>query len=350
MGDPEGNDGNNEGGHGFLSEAWEGALKVAGKVDDRVSQGLDVGSGIVKTIAGQRALGTEFKELSGLANEWGGATAASTAGGQLSFGDMFASEAKAIENPSALQMLNKGSELAEDGELGGSLGKALPGIGTALSVASTGISALQMANDVKRDGGFANAYHDQEFYNHAGGTALGAAHTILPYIPVYGESANLALTAGELTADAGGWAAKGLFGDKAGFNAESVAGGLVRGMYGDQSLGEQARQGVTGLLGHGALGNGVGIAADVLTNSAAMPVNLAMTVGRGVWNEGGAIVDGIANGQGLVGKGVKGAEQLASAGWNEAKSLGSGAVNTAKNLASGAGNAISSGVKSVLSW
>src|SRR5262249_30791720 len=140
-----------------------------------------------------------------------------------------------------------------------------------------------------------------EGWNDAGGAALAGAHAILPFFGPYGEVANLALTGAELGTDALGKGAGWAFGKEAGFSAESVAGGLLRGTIGDQSLGWRAGGAVEDLLGGGTGAHIAGAVTAGLTNAAALPLNIGMAAGRGIWNEGTAIFDSIREGRGALG-------------------------------------------------
>jgi hypothetical protein len=146
-----------------------------------------------------------------------------------------------------------------------------------------------------------DAYHDPHVYQRTVGAGLDVAHKVLPYAGVPGLMADGAIRTADAATNGAGNAAGWAFGDQAKFSTESVGGGLLRGMVGDQSLGEQSRQAVTSVLGHGTAANVIGAGADVATNIAAAPVNLAATVGKGIYNEGAAVVDGIANGKGVIG-------------------------------------------------
>jgi hypothetical protein len=304
MSEPEG--GGNEGG-GFLGPT-SGPLETGLSVGGRVSQAGD-GLGAVGTaISGANA----YSHIAPF-------------GGTL------------------FDAFTNGSHALEEGEsvLGGA-GKALGPLGQVFGGVSAVGHGVQVANDISREGAAA-AYHDPEAYTHAGGAALGAAHALLPFAGPYGEAANLALTGGELAADAGGALAGKAFGKDAGFSADSVAGGLIRGTFGDQSPGEQARQGVGNLLGHGTAANILGGAADIGVNVANLPGSLATTVGRGIFSEGEAIGSGIANGQGVVG------HALNTAG--HAVADGVGAAGTwAGNTASAAGTGIANGWNATQQW
>jgi hypothetical protein len=146
-----------------------------------------------------------------------------------------------------------------------------------------------------------DAYHDPKVYDRTVGAGLYSAHSILPKLGLEGLAADGALRAGEAATNGAGNAAGWAFGDKAKFSTETVGGGLIRGMFGDQSAGESVRQGVGHMFGHGTTANVVGAGAEVVANLAMAPVNLASTVGRGIASEGAGIVDGIANGKGVVG-------------------------------------------------
>jgi hypothetical protein len=254
-----------------------------------------------------------------------------------------------------------GSEGVSSGEsvLGGA-GKALGPIGIGLSAASTLGHGALLANDISKEG-FANAYHDPKAYDEAGATALGAAHTVLPFLGPYGEAANLGLTGAEVAANVGGKAAGAAFGKGAAFSADSAAGGLIRGTFGDQSAGEQVRQGIGGVFGHGTAANIAGGAADIATNAALFPQQLAMTAGKGIVNEGLAIGRGIADGQGVVGGALHSAGSAIASGASTAGgAIASGASTAGHALASGAstvGHGLASGassvghaVSSVFSW
>jgi hypothetical protein len=327
------NGGGHEEGGGFIPESWEPAIKkgesIFGGVGDALT-GLDVGNRISGALPYANML-SKF------------------AGGGI--GDT----ASALwQNKSALW--GAGSTAAEEGHgfLGGA-SKALGPIGQAMGAVNAVTGGIEVANDIKKegfdDGHGGGAYHDANAYNHAGGAALGAAHAILPMLGPYGKAADLGLSVGEVGAKYGGQAAGWAFGDQAKFSADSVAGGLIRGTFGDQSMGEQVRQGIGNTFGHGGVANAVGWGADVLTNSAMLPQQLGTTIGKGIWNEGSAIVDGIANGKGAVGGWLKNSaapwvENTASNAWNGAKNLGSSALNTASNLGHSALNAGSS----ALNW
>jgi hypothetical protein len=161
-----------------------------------------------------------------------------------------------------------------------------------------------------------DAYHDPHVYERTVGAGLYGAHKVLPGLGLPGMMADGAIREGEAVTNGAGNAAGWAFGDKAKFSTESVGGGLLRGMVGDQSAGEQARQAVGHVFGHGTAANALGGAADVATNVALAPVNLATTVGRGIYNEGAGIVDGIANGKGVVGGALNTAGHAVSNGYH----------------------------------
>jgi hypothetical protein len=205
------------------------------------------------------------------------------------------------EAPAGMELFEGASKLAEEGggimgDIGGVLGPA----GQIAAGVSGVMNGVALGQDIAHEG-WENAYHDSEAYNHAGGALLGAAGAVLPFLGPYGEAANLALGAGEIAADAGGAAAGWAFGDDAKFSADSVAGGLVRGMAGDQSIGDSVRTGITDVFGDNAVTEGIGGAAQIATNVLMAPENLALAAGRGILNEGEAVVDSIANGTGAVG-------------------------------------------------
>jgi hypothetical protein len=156
-----------------------------------------------------------------------------------------------------------------------------------------------------------------------------------------------------VTADLGGYLAGKAFGKDAGaFSADSVAGGLIRGTFGDQSPGELARQGVGSLLGHGTAANIVGGVADVGVNLANLKGDLGATVGRGIDSESAAISSGIANGQGVVG------HALNTAGHATGQFLDNTASMVGSGIVSGVGavghaithNPVASAVGSLSSW
>lgn len=308
-GPDENGGGGGEGGHGFIPESWEGAIKT-----------------------GEKALGYGGDLLTGLdiANKASGAIPTIQA-----FSPFMGGAWNTIKsNP--MDLFRTGSEVAEEG--GGFLGgasKAMGPIGQGLGAISAVTNGVELANDIKKegfdDGHGGGAYHDANAYNHAGGAALGAAHAILPFLGPYGKAADLGLSVGEMGANYGGKAAGWAFGDQAKFSADSVAGGLIRGTFGDQSMGEQVRQGIGNTFGHGGVANAVGWGADVLTNSAMFMPQLGSTIGKGIVNEGSAIWDGIANGKGAVGKTLNGwghsIADTASNAWDGAKNLGGQALN-----------------------
>jgi hypothetical protein len=318
MSGPEGGEGGGEGGgeqHGFLSEAWEQRIEGLLGHDTNASAVL------------------------------GGVDAANRASGM----------AQVAGNPGLAKLFFEGSHLAEEGHgLLGAGAKAMPFIGSALGGVTALGNGVLAANDIAKEGWDnghgGGAYHDQTFYNHAGGTALGAAHAVLPWLGPYGAAADLALTGGEMAANYGGKAAGWAFGDKAKFNAESVAGGLIRGTFGDQSAGEQVRQGVGNVFGHGGVANAVGWGADIATNAALLPMQLGSTVGRGIYNEGSAIVNSIANGEGAVGGALNHAGHAVADG---ARSAWNWAGNTANTVGHGISNAASTvghGLSNAASW
>jgi hypothetical protein len=181
-----------------------------------------------------------------------------------------------------------------------------------------------------------DAYHDPKVYERTVDAGLYGAHSVLPKLGLPGMAADAGVTAIDKTTNAAGNAAGWAFGKDASFSTESVGGSLLRGMVGDQSAGEGARQVVGNVLGHGTAANAVAATADVATNIAAAPVNLGMTVGKGIYNEGAAVVDSIANGKGVVGG------ALNTAGHAVADTVSSGyhAVT----------NTVGSAVDKVMSW
>lgn len=274
----------------------------------------------------------------------GALDAANRASGASRVARAFGPFADIVGSPTARELFWSGSEVAEHG--GGFLrgaGKALGPIGSVLGGVQAVGNGLLAANDISRegwdDGHGGGAYHSQEFYNHTGGAALGTAHAILPWLGPYGAAADLALTGGEFVANQAGRASQWAFGENAGFSADSLAGGLIRGTYGDQSLGEGVRQSIGDTFGHGTAANIAGWGASVLTNTAAMPANLAMTAGRGIYNAGSTVWNSIANGEGAVGGALNSAghwtADRASEAWdwttNAASTVGNGIANTATN-------------------
>lgn len=171
-------------------------------------------------------------------------------------------------------------------------GKALPFLGALHGAASSGINATLAVDDFQRDG-----EHSDEGYKHLGGAYLGAASAALSWSP-YGE----VLAAGEVATDVIGHQAGEMFGEEAGFNADDVAGGWIRGTVGDKSTGYKVGTGVSEALGGGWLGNTAGVLSGIGAGMIAMPFDQMATINRGVWNEVEAIGDGIANGEGTVGK------------------------------------------------
>jgi hypothetical protein len=346
-----GNEGEGGGGGGeeggFLHGGWETAMKWAENIGGYAGD-AQTGLDVANRLSGALPIAQGLSQFAG--------------GGMGGLWNVIKS------NPT--ELWNAGSEAAEAG--GGFLGgasKVMGPLGVGMGAFSAARNGVEMANDISKEGWDngkgGGAYHDANFYNHAGGAALGAAHTILPFLGPYGKAADLGLSVGELGANYGGKAAGWAFGDQAKFSADSVAGGLIRGTFGDQSLGEQARQGIGNVFGHGTAANIAGWGADIATNSAMFLPQLGATVGRGLWNEGSAIVDGIANGRGAIGGALNHAGHAvadgASAAWDWTKGAASSAgsaiangassaYNWAGNAASTAGNAISNAGSSALNW
>lgn len=243
--------------------------------------------------------------------------------------------------------LGRGAHLVEGaehlgmiGELGETAGKALPGVGAVMGGISGGINLGMAVNDFSKEGA-----HSDKGYEHLGGAALGGAGAALSCTP-YGA----ALAAGEVVTDLAGAGMGKLFGEKAGFSADSVAGGLIRGTMGDKSLGWGAGSWVSDHLGGGTLGKVAGVGTGALVNAATLPINLAKTVGTGLWDEGKAIWGGLNDPNTLAGKGVKAVGSGLSSAWGGIKSAGSAIGSGLSSAGSAIGGAASSawgGMKSV---
>lgn len=276
MGGPNDNNGNNPNNNGgFLGAAGQAAVHTG------MTIGKDIQSGI-------GALG-KVDQAAGAFNV--SRALAPFEGGMLN----------TFKHP--LDLWQAGGEIANESSIFGPAAKLAGPAGQVLGAAQAIGNGVQLGNDISKEGP-GRAYHDANAYNHAGGMALGASHALLPFLGPYGEAANVGLSVGETAANLGGKAAGWMFGDKAKFDANSVAGGLTRGLIGDQSLGEQARQGVTGLLGNNAVGNTAGVVADVATNVVVLPQNLANTVATGVTHEVSAMADGATHAASQVGDAV----------------------------------------------
>lgn len=275
--------------------------------------------------------------------------AANRASGASRVARAFGPFADIVGSPTARELFWAGSEVAEHG------GGLLRGASKALGPISSVLGGVQMvgngllaANDISRDGWEdghgGGAYHNQEFYNHVGGAALGGAHAVLPWLGPYGAAADLALTGVEFGLNKGGEASQWAFGRDAGFSAESVAGGLIRGTMGDQSWGDSVRHGITDTFGDGAVASTLGWGAQVATNAATLPLQLGATVGRGLYNYGSTVWNSIANGEGAVGGALNHAghwvADRASDAWdwtsNTASRVGHGIADTASSAWHGA--------------
>jgi len=310
-------------GGGFLDRAagWiESGLETKGKFDAK----MDLAEYGAKGLGMLGTLGNATRDSKGLWSAW-----------------------QAVERPG-----RRGPRPARSARQGAGPGRDVSdGLELAGNVALAG-------NDIRKEG-FKGAYHDQEFYNHLGAAGLAGAHLALPAMGPYGEMADLALTGGEMAAEYGGKASKWAFGDKAEFSPDGIAGGLIRGTFGDKSLGEKARQGVGSVFGHGTAANIAGGVADVAVNTAMLPVNLGNTVGKGLFNYGSTVVNSIAHGEGAVGgflnhAGHSVADGLSTAGQfvgNTASTIGHGISDTASTVGHAiTHNPVASAISSVASW
>lgn len=98
------------------------------------------------------------------------------------------------------------------------------------------------------------------------------------------EATNMAFSGYQVATDLVGGAAGLAFGADAGFDADKVTGGMIRGMAGDESIGWGAGAAVDDALGGGGLGMAAGVATSAITNVALSPLNLFDTVVGGAVN------------------------------------------------------------------
>jgi hypothetical protein len=113
--------------------------------------------------------------------------------------------------------------------------------------------------------------------------------------------ASAALGAGEMATDAIGAGMGSAFGKDAGFSADSVVGGMARGMFGDKSWGDSTRTAVSDALGGGTAAQVTGAVLGTAENVLAAPVQGLAVAGEGIAHEGEAIYNSIASGTGAVG-------------------------------------------------
>jgi hypothetical protein len=158
------------------------------------------------------------------------------------------------------------------------LGRVLGPLGTVLSVQQMANAGTDISHDVNREG-WGQAYHDPEFYSHMGSMQSGLSHLVLPEMGVPGKLLDLGLSGVEAGLNqAGSWAGN-TFGEKAKFSSDSVAGGILRKTWGDQSPGEAERQLVRQVAGDNPIANAVGTAADVGMNAFLSPVTSITSAG-----------------------------------------------------------------------
>jgi hypothetical protein len=238
----------------------------------------------------------------------------------------------------------------------GNAGKYLGPAGIALDVASAGMG---IANAVD---GFQSGKPD-EGWNGVGQTANGAIGAGLSAYP----PGAAAFAAYSILGDSLGGISGAIQPDTA-FNADSMTGGMIRGMFGDESMGAD----VANALGGGALGWTAGTAMNLLPTT--MMVNQADTVAGGIVNWAGnmfdsddgvrddywgqaksAVGNGVSSAAGAVGRGAMAAGRgigngVMAAGrgiGNAASAVGSGIGTAASAIGSGAmaaGRGIGNGV------
>jgi hypothetical protein len=156
--------------------------------------------------------------------------------------------------------------------------------GKVVNAAHGGIDLGMGAYDLYKDP------HSDEGYEKIGGGALHTAGAILGDSPE-----GKMLEGGEMAVDLVGSAAGKLFGEKAGFNADQVAGGMIRHTFGDESSGWAAGSAVSDALGGGALGTTAGVLAGSVVEGAAMPIDIARAGLDGIGHEASAIWDGVGD-------------------------------------------------------
>ncbi len=212
--------------------------------------------------------------------------------------------------------LGRAAHIAEPLLEGSAIAEKLPFVGAAAGGLSAGLNLGMAGYDFAKQGA-----HSDAGYEHLGGAALGGAGAALSCTP-YG----LALAGAELQTDALGYGAGKLFGKEAGFNADKVAGGLIRGTMGDKSMGWGAGSWVSDHLGGGTLGKiaGTGVGAAINLNPIGLGMNLGKTVGTGLWDEGKAIWHGLNDPTTMAGGAMKSIGGAASSAWGGIKSGVSG--------------------------
>jgi len=224
-------------------------------------------------------------------------------------------------------------------KVGGKAGKYLGPAGIALDVASAGMG---IANAVD---GFQSGNQD-EGWNGVGQTANGAIGAGLSAYP----PGAAAFAAYSILGDGLGAISGGIEADTA-FNADSMTGGMLRGMFGDESMGAD----VANSLGGGALGWTAGTLANL--NPVTMGLNQADTVAGGIVNWAGNMIDsdegtrddywgmaknavgnGVSSAAGAVGRGIGSAASAVGGG---IMSAGRGIGNAAGAVGRGIGSAAS---------
>ena len=203
--------------------------------------------------------------------------------------------------PTGMKLAGEVGETVEHGGgLLGDFGKAFGVAGNVVSGISGAVNGYEAVEDFSKEG-----YHSDEAWDHVGGAILGGAGAATAALGPYAPIASAALGAGEIATDAVGAGMGAAFGKDAGFSADSVVGGMARGMFGDKSWGDSTRTAVAGGLEGLGLGetasNVIGATLGTAENIVAAPIQGLAVAGEGIAHEGEAIYNGIANGTGAVG-------------------------------------------------
>jgi hypothetical protein len=170
------------------------------------------------------------------------------------------------------------------------LGRVLGPLGTVLNIQQMANAGNDISKDVNREG-WGQAYHDPELYSHMGSMQSGLSHLVLPELGAPGKILDLGLSGVEVGLNTAGSLAGQAFGDKAKFTSDSVAGGILRKTYGDQSPGEAERQLIRNVAGDNPVANAAGTAADVATNLFLSPVTSITSAGAVAADEVSKIFD-----------------------------------------------------------
>ncbi|HKA88639.1 MAG TPA: hypothetical protein VKE22_13305, partial [Haliangiales bacterium] len=120
-------------------------------------------------------------------------------------------------------------------------GGLLPYLGAVTGTIQAGVEGYEAYENFAKEG-----YHSDKAWTNVGGATLGAAGAAVTFIPGYGPLIGAGLAAGEMAADAGGWAMGKAFGKDAGFSSNQMVGNFIRGTFGDKSWGESVSNMVGG--------------------------------------------------------------------------------------------------------